>query len=51
MPQFRAMDKRDRAEATAVYIVEQRIEGYYHSESAKKSDKEKQKADMQAARR
>ena len=48
MPDFRRMDKKDQAEATAVYIVEQRIEGYYASEQAKRADKDKHKADLAA---
>lgn len=50
MPEFRAMEKRDQAEATAVFIVEQKIESYYASEYAKKADKEKQKNEAKAAR-
>ena len=39
LPQFRAMDIQDQAEATAMYMIEQEIEGYYASESEKKSKK------------
>ena len=39
LPQFRAMDIQDQAEATAIYLIEQEIEAYYASESEKKHKK------------
>jgi hypothetical protein len=47
LPQFRAMEMKDQAEAVAVYLVKQQVDGYYHSESQRaakaREAKEKQK--------